>query len=142
MNRRLSAIVLLMLLVVSACAKSNEPTASKPKASAGMGHEAEMVKCDPTGTPINLQAKNVEFDTDCIAVAADTAFKIEFDNADSGVDHNVAIFKGDAASDKLFVGDIITGPKTVTYEVPALKKGSYHFHCDVHPDMNGTVNVK
>ena len=27
--------------------------------------------------------------------------------------------------------------ETVTYEVPALERGTYYFQCDVHPNMNG-----
>jgi plastocyanin len=41
----------------------------------------------------------------------------------------------------LFTGDLVVGVKSVDYQIPALKPGSYYFHCDVHPDMNGTVIV-
>jgi plastocyanin len=33
----------------------------------------------------------------------------------------------------------VTGPITVTYDVPALSAGSYYFQCDVHASMNGIV---
>jgi plastocyanin len=37
---------------------------------------------------------------------------------------------------------VVTGPTTTTYDIPALKPGTYYFHCDVHPTMNGTATVR
>jgi plastocyanin len=35
------------------------------------------------------------------------------------------------------------GPKTTTYRLPALKSGSYFFHCEVHPGaMQGQLVVR
>jgi len=31
---------------------------------------------------------------------------------------------------------------TIVYDVPALKPGTYFFRCDLHPNMNGTLNVR
>ena len=33
------------------------------------------------------------------------------------------------------------GAETVTYDVPALDPGEYYFRCDVHPQMDGSVEV-
>ena len=41
----------------------------------------------------------------------------------------------------LFRGGLDTGVATITYDIPALMPGTYYFHCDVHPTMNGTVTV-
>ena len=41
----------------------------------------------------------------------------------------------------MFKGDLVTGPKKVTYNVPALKAGSYPFVCTVHANMTGTLTV-
>ena len=41
----------------------------------------------------------------------------------------------------MFKGDIVTGPTTVTYDVPALPAGTYTFTCTVHPNMTGTLTV-
>jgi len=47
------------------------------------------------------------------------------------------------AAKSLFTGALVTGPKTVTYQVPALSAGTYYFRCDVHPtQMFGTFVVK
>jgi plastocyanin len=36
----------------------------------------------------------------------------------------------------------VTGPATASYHVPALKPGTYYFHCDVHPTtMHGNIDV-
>ena len=35
------------------------------------------------------------------------------------------------------------GPKTTTYKLPALKAGTYFFHCDAHPTaMQGKLVVQ
>jgi plastocyanin len=76
-----------------------------------------------------------------LTVAAGEPFGLVFDNEDEGVPHNVAIYTDDSAVQSLFVGDVIDGPETVTYDVPALDPGEYFFRCDVHPQMNGTLEA-
>ena len=39
----------------------------------------------------------------------------------------------------MFKGEIVTGPKVIVYDVPALPAGSYTFVCSVHPNMTGTL---
>ncbi|MGH2684819.1 MAG: cupredoxin domain-containing protein [Actinomycetota bacterium] len=88
---------------------------------------------------VSLVASNLAFDTDQVSLPADEASVISFDNQDAGVPHNVAIYDGGAA---IFQGEIITGPATIDYEVPATPPGEYEFRCDVHPTtMIGTVTV-
>jgi plastocyanin len=40
-----------------------------------------------------------------------------------------------------FTGDTVSGPATRVYSIPALKAGTYHFRCDIHPGMTGTLIV-
>jgi plastocyanin len=54
----------------------------------------------------------------------------------------VAIYTDESATTSLFTGELVTGPKTITYKVPALPAGNYYFRCDVHPQMFGTFVVK
>jgi plastocyanin len=68
-------------------------------------------------------------------------FALAFENEDEGVQHNVAIYRDASAKGALFVGDLVPGPTTVTYDVPALDPGGYYFRCDVHPQMNGTLEA-
>ena len=81
------------------------------------------------------------FATERLSAPAGEPFRLGFVNEDDGVQHNVAIYRDDSAEESLFVGDLIQGPETVTYDVPALDAGSYHFRCDVHPQMDGTLEA-
>ncbi len=91
---------------------------------------------------IQLSAENVQFDKKVITVQKDSRVVIEFTNNDS-MPHNFSAYKSEAATEEIFVGEIITGPKTITYEFEAPSKpGAYFFRCDVHPDMNGELVVE
>jgi plastocyanin len=97
--------------------------------------------CSPAGTSLALTAQDHKFDKDCLAVPAGQSFTIRFDNKDSDR-HNVAILPSHTSTETFFQGDIVPGPKGLTYNVPALKAGTFHFHCQVHPNlMNGVFIV-
>jgi plastocyanin len=68
---------------------------------------------------------------------------INFDNKDN-VPHNFALYETSAASNPIFVGEVITGPQTITYEFSGpLEPGTYFFRCDVHPlTMTGEFIVE
>jgi plastocyanin len=53
----------------------------------------------------------------------------------------VAIAADDTFQQELFKGDIVVGPISVDYTFTAPPAGTYPFHCDVHPNMKGTVTV-
>jgi plastocyanin len=99
--------------------------------------------CTPNGPELRITAAGIAFHPDCLAAPADAAFTITFDNKDAGTPHNIHIFSADPTKDpnaqSLFMGALVTGPDTATYEVSALPEGTYFFHCDVHPtQMFGT----
>ncbi len=99
--------------------------------------------CSPSGTSLKISAHNSAFDANCLAAPAGTPFTIAFDNQDASIPHNVAIYTDEAATTNLFTGDVVTGPKKVTYKVAALDAGTYFFRCDIHPTtMTGTFVVK
>jgi plastocyanin len=106
----------------------------------GGGDGGNTATCSPAGTKLSVTAKGFEFDTDCLAAPAGEAFTIDFDNQDAGTPHNVAI--DDGQGNKLFTGDVFPGSKSETYQVDALRPGTYEFHCDVHPTMKGSFIVK
>ena len=81
------------------------------------------------------------FVPDTLTAPADAPFALAFDNQDDGVQHNVAIYRDSSAAESLFVGDLVAGPVTETYDVPSLEAGSYYYRCDVHPQMDGTLEV-
>lgn len=102
---------------------------------------ARAADCSPSGTSLDLVAQNHAFDRDCLAVRAGEAFTIRFENRDADR-HNVAILPSHTSTETLFGGDIIPGPKNTIYAVPNLKAGTYHFHCEIHPNlMNGRFLV-
>jgi len=123
------------------------PPAGAPATSAGP-EASGIVSAAPsptassaaTGAVLHISAQNIEFDTDHLDASAGQPFVLQFDNRDAGVPHNVEI--RDASGTSVFKGDIVTGPATAMYDVPALAPGSYMFVCDVHPNMTGTLTVK
>jgi plastocyanin len=114
------------------------PTIGPPASSAPPPTSAPPTAGGDTTT---VTASGLAFDTQTITLPANKPYTLTFDNEDSGVPHDIAIFPDASATNPLFTGDIVVGVKTVQYQIPPLKPGSYYFHCDVHPDMNGTVTV-
>jgi len=92
------------------------------------------------GAALEISAKGTAFSTKALEATAGQPFTIDFANNDD-IPHNVAIYDGDK---ELFRGEIITGPKTITYAVDALPAGEYTFICDVHPipAMTGKLTIK
>jgi plastocyanin len=139
--------------LLAACGGSNPPAAATTTTSSSSGMSttsgmemSENTSCAPSGTTLQLSAKDTKYSTECLAAPAGQAFTIHFDNMDP-LSHDVTIFTADPDKDKnakkLFQGDLVTGPKVVDYAVPAQPAGNYHYHCSVHPtQMYGTLVVK
>ena len=94
------------------------------------------------GPTLQVSALKIAFEQTELNAPAGTPFKIDFDNKDSGVPHNVTIHKDSATGQEVFKGDIFNGPAKRTYDVPALDAGAYAFVCTVHPNMTGSLTVK
>jgi plastocyanin len=85
---------------------------------------------------VNLTAKGLAFDKKTIEVPAGAEVIVNFDNQDSGIPHNLAVYDTSAATTTIFKGEVITGPKTITYNFTApTKPGTYFFRCDIHPTV-------
>ncbi len=93
------------------------------------------------GATVTVIAQNLQFDTSTIYLPGNAPSTIHFENNDPGVQHNIAIFTDSSMSTRLFTGALVTGPGAADYQIPPLAPGSYYFHCDVHPTMNGKVSV-
>jgi plastocyanin len=93
------------------------------------------------GGGLTVTAKSLAFDTDEIDLPAEQPTTITFDNEDAGVPHNIAIYNDDSLSETLFQGEQFPGVASREYRIPPLGPGTYYFHCDVHPTMNGSVVV-
>ena len=101
----------------------------------------EAASCTPGGTRLTVEAKGLEYDRECLAAPADTAFTVELRNEDS-LPHDVAITRDRASGQDVFRGATLTKRGRITYEVPALAAGTYVFYCSIHPEqMNGRFVV-
>jgi plastocyanin len=131
MNRLIATIALAAVtLAAAACGSGN---AAEPSAA------PSAPPVDP-GKPF-IASDSLKWDRAELKIPAGTAFELVYENRE-GPPHNVAIYTDGSANTPVFVGEIISGPKTVTYQVPAIEAGTYFFRCDVHPDMQGTVTAE
>jgi plastocyanin len=98
----------------------------------------------PNNVTIDVVANGMAFNTSTITVPAGANVIINFNNMDAGVPHNVAFYENQDAKKAIFVGDVINGPKMITYNfVAPATPGTYFFRCDVHPrSMVGDFIVK
>ena len=118
------------------------PQPSGEPAPSGQPSGGPAPSGQPAGPTLSVSAVNIAFEQSTLQAPADTPFKIEFDNKDASVPHNVAIHEGGPTGPEVFKGEVVTGPTKTTYDVPALKAGSYGFACSVHPNMTGTLTVQ
>ncbi len=83
------------------------------------------------------------FDKYDLVAHAGEAVTVIFENKDT-VPHNLAVYTDETATTICFVGETITGPKTITYNFIAPKEpGVYFFRCDTHPKtMTGAFIVQ
>ncbi len=83
---------------------------------------------------IELSAAGMAFDKTNLTVPAGAEVVVNFNNRDAGVPHNFAVYTDSSAKEKIFAGEIITGPARAVYKFNAPRTpGSYFFRCDVHP---------
>jgi plastocyanin len=114
-----------------------------PSLTLSQAPAAPSGECGKDGKPIlDIAAKGIAFDKNCLVAVAGKPFDLNFDNQDPNVPHNVAIYTDSSLANGLFTGDTVTGPTKTTYKVDALDAGDYYFQCDVHPtQMNGQFVV-
>lgn len=93
---------------------------------------------------VDLIARGIAFNTKSITVPAGSMVTVNFDNQDSGIRHNFAVYDSSAAEKVIFKGDLITGPRKITYTFQAPdERGVYFFRCDPHARiMNGQFIVQ
>jgi plastocyanin len=108
--------------------------------AAGGGAAAPPASQAPSlpAADVTLTAVNIDFSPKDLTVPATKPFTMAFDNQDSAP-HDVVI--KDASGTAVFSGELVTGPKAVVYDVPALPAGSYTFSCTVHPNMTGSITA-
>jgi mono/diheme cytochrome c family protein len=110
------------------------PVSSAPPASADPNASQP-----PAGEVVKEVAKGIAFVNKDLSAPADVPWKLELDNQDAGIPHNIEI--KDASGASVFKGEIFNGNAVKVYDVPALAAGDYTFICTVHPNMVGTLKV-
>ena len=117
-----------LLLLLAACGGATSPSGS--------------VDCtEPVDGVLTVTAESLVFDTACLALPADEPVTIALENLDTQP-HNVAIYTDSSKTTQLYVGEIIEGGESISYEIPALEAGTFYFDCTVHPGMKGAVIVQ
>jgi plastocyanin len=122
----------------TAAAGSPAPGASA-KPSGGPGGSVPSNAPAPKGD-VSIVAEAIQFTTTDVSGPAGKPFTIAFTNKDPATMHNVDV--KDASGKDVFKGDLLTGPSSTVYNVPALAAGTYPFTCTVHPTMTGTLTIK
>jgi plastocyanin len=92
---------------------------------------------------ILITAENLTFSATTLTAPAGSTVTMTFINKDANMPHNFALYTSQNATTKIFAGDLVTGPATVTntFTVPSTP-GNYFFRFDIHPElMTGTFVV-
>ncbi len=139
--RKIAVLVVAVAVALTGCGGDDDPTLSAEGNGDSHNHAEGNKACEPSADPVQLSADDNAFDRDCIAVRAGQPFTIAFDNKDIA-SHNVTVLDRHGGAVRHFVGDLVAGGAKATYQGPALPAGQYHFHCDVHPQMQGDFLVK
>ncbi|MFL5681126.1 MAG: cupredoxin domain-containing protein [Chloroflexota bacterium] len=114
---------------------SGSPAASGSPEASGSGA--------PAGDTVTITASSAaKFDTPDVSTAAGKPFTLTFDNQDSTAPHNVVLTKPDGSPVDMGDNQFFVGPAKHDYKIGALDPGAYPFHCQVHPNMTGTLTVK
>jgi len=136
------ALMLALLIPVSllaACEDDNGDDASPTRGAASPANVAngeELVE-------LELTAENTQFDKDRLQAPAGSEVSLTLNNKDS-VEHNFSLYESQDSVDPLFEGVLLPGPAFLIYQFAAPEDpGTYHFHCDIHPDaMEGEFIVE
>jgi plastocyanin len=92
------------------------------------------------GANVAVVASGTRFDINLIDLPARQSETLKFVNRDR-VFHNIGIYLDQNFTRAVFNGTPVDAA-TIEYTLPALDPGTYYFHCDFHPTMQGKVDVK
>jgi plastocyanin len=114
-------------------------TTAKAAQADHTGMTTGMTEAPPAALPtsVTIAAKNVAFVPTSLTIAKDTDVQVTFDNQDAGVPHNIHF-----DTPKTVKTDVKNGAGQDTFTLNVDKAGKYHYMCDVHPTMLGTLTVR
>ncbi len=90
--------------------------------------------------PQTVVAKDISFQEKHLDWKAGQPVVIDFKNEDK-VPHNIHFATDDTFTTTIYRKDPLPGPISDAYRFTAPEAGDYVYHCDVHPNMTGTVTV-
>jgi len=128
----LLTLAIAATLALAACSSSD---ASEP-ADSGNGGGGTLAVANGA---IAVTADDMAFDASVIQATAGEDFTLTLVNDDSAP-HNWALYT-EEGGDTIVTGDVAEPGETVTVDVSGLDEGTYFFKCDIHPEMNGSVEV-
>lgn len=105
---------------------------------AGCGGGATDAPASYPPGAIVVTAEARKFDTSQLLVPADARFPLVLVNRDSD-QHNIAIRTMPGFDGEIVFRHDPIGKSTIVLEVGPIVAGTYHFLCEVHPTMTGTV---
>jgi plastocyanin len=129
----LLTVAISAILALAACSSS---PSSEPSESGTGGGGGTVTVADGAAT---ITADNLEFDANVIQATAGEDFTITLVNNDSAP-HNWSLYS-EEGGETIVTGDTADPGATVTVDVSGLDEGTYFFKCDIHPEMNGSVEV-
>ena len=139
----LALVGVVALVAIAACTSSSNASSSSATTSTPPTSTSPTTRTG-AAVSVDLIAQNIAFDKKTITVPAGASVTINFNNKDSGMPHNFALYTDSGAGTLVFKGDTINGPAATTYKFTApTEPGTYFFRCDIHPTtMTGSFVVQ
>lgn len=126
---QLGGAAVLVALGLASCGDDAD-TMDRPSQPANAGNASAPV------TSFTIVADDMAWNLDRIFVPAGTEITATIENRDDGILHNLHVkAPGDPAT------ELERGPVTQTLRFTIDEPGEYEFLCDIHPIMDGTIQV-
>lgn len=122
----------LALLAVAACGGSSSSPSQAASQPAGSPAGSAAAACEEVATgTVTVDIEGNAFSPDPITAAVGEA--IQWTNADA-VPHTATLDEGDCGTDNIATG--------ASLGLVFNEAGTYAYHCAVHPEMKGTIEVQ
>lgn len=100
------------------------------------GDDTETTEPLPKGD-VTITAKNLSFSPKTVRFDAPGTYTIVFENRDKGIVHDLHVTDAPGSPKTA----LKAGRSVATVRVTFPKAGTYHFRCDPHSSMKGTIVV-